>query len=115
MDKSLSSGGNARAVPGTLDGASAAAVVAGGIGALAMGVFVLLSEAGVYAAPALYGPAGGVSGRTTFAVATWLIAWAILHRLWRGRGIGAGPVLATTLVLVALGLLATFPPAWAVF
>ena len=45
----------------------------------------ILNEAGVFTAPAIQAPSGGVSGRRTLAVATWLIAWAILHRPWKGR------------------------------
>ena len=51
-----------------------AAVLAAGIGSFAMGAFVLLNEAGLFAAPTLYGPAGGVTRRTTFATAVWLLA-----------------------------------------
>ena len=58
------------------NGAAMAAALAAGIGAFAMGLFVLLNEAGLFAAPALYGPAGGVTGRTTFATVVWLGAWA---------------------------------------
>jgi hypothetical protein len=90
-----------------------AAFLAAGIGAFATGAFVLLNEAGAFAAPALYGPAGGVSGRTTFAVAAWLVAWALLHRAWRGRSIAGGRVIALSLILTVIGVLATFPPAWA--
>lgn len=100
---------------GALDGPALAAVLAGGIGAFAMGLFVILNEAGVFSAPSLYGPAGGVSGRTTLAAATWFIAWAILHRRWRTRRIEPGRVIAITFALVGLGLLATFPPLWGVF
>ena len=92
-----------------------AAFLAAGIGSLALGVFVILNEAGVLVAPSLYGPAGGVSGRTTFAVVVWLIAWLVAHRLWRDRSLDSGRVLAVTLALIALGLLLTFPPVWGVF
>lgn len=97
------------------NGAEMAAVLGAGIGAFAVGLFVILNESGVFSAPALYGPAGGVSGRTTFAVAVWLISWAVLHRRWKDRRIGESGVINTTLVLVGLGLLATFPPLWSVF
>lgn len=98
-----------------VNGAEMAAVLAAGIGALAVGVFVILNEAGIFSAPGLYGPAGGVSGRTTLAAVTWLIAWGVLHSRWKGRHVDAGRVLNATLVLVGLGLLATFPPLWSVF
>lgn len=97
------------------NGAEMAAVLAAGIGALAVGVFVVLNEAGIFSPPSVYGPAGGVSGRTTFAAVTWLIAWGVLHSRWKGRHVAPGRVLNATLVMVGLGLLFTFPPLWSVF
>ena len=94
------------------NGAALAAFVAAGIGGFAVGFFVILNEAGLFTAPALYGPAGGVSGRTTFAVVAWLIAWAVLHTRWKWREIESQRVHAVTLLLIALGLLLTFPPVW---
>ena len=96
----------------TVNGAAVAAFLAAGIGAFAMGLLVILNEAGLYAAPALYGPAGGVTGRTTFAVLAWLIAWAVLHRRWKERDVASRRVYAITLSLVALGILLCFPPVW---
>ena len=95
------------------NGVALAAFLGAGIGACAMGLIVILGEAGMFAAPALYGPAGGVSGRTTFAVAARLIGWGLLHRQWKGRSIDSRRVFAATLLLIGLGLLATFPPVWA--
>ncbi len=97
------------------NGQALAAFLAAGIGAFAIGMFVILNEAGVFTAPALYGPAGGVSGRTTLGSITWLVAWAILHHRWKDRQLEPGPVHAGTLVLIALGVLFTFPPLWRFF
>ena len=97
------------------NGSAMAAFVGAGIGAFATGLFVILNEAGIFAAPALYGPAGGVSGRTTFAAAVWLVAWALLHNRWKGRDVDSGRGFAITLVLIGLGVLLTFPPLWALF
>ena len=94
------------------NGAALAALLGAGIGALAMGCFVLLHETGLFVAPALYAPAGGVSGRTTFAVVVWLLGWALLHSRWRHRQLESRRVYAVTLVLIGLGLLAVFPPIW---
>ena len=94
------------------NGAAMAAVLGAGIGSFAMGAFVLLNEAGLFAAPALYGPAGGVTGRTTFATVVWLLVWGVLHARWRSRDVVPGPVFGWTVVLVALAILATFPPLW---
>jgi hypothetical protein len=97
------------------NGGAMAAVLAAGIGSLAVGLFVILNEAGVFTAPTLYGPSGGVSGRTTFAAVTWLLAWGILHRRWKDRPVDGGRVFSITVLLVALGLLGTFPPVWGLF
>jgi hypothetical protein len=98
--------------PVEANGAAMASALAAGVGAFAMGLFVVLNEAGVFAAPTLYGPAGGVTGRTTFATLAWLAAWSVLHARWSAREVAAGRILALTLVLIGIGLLGTFPPLW---
>jgi hypothetical protein len=95
-----------------VNGGAMAAFLGGGIGAFTMGAVVLLDEAGIFAAPTLYTPAGGVSGRTTLATIVWLIAWVVLHNRWKAREIAPGRVGAVTLSLIALGVLGTFPPVW---
>jgi hypothetical protein len=101
--------GNREAVA---NGAALASFLGAGIGAFAMGVMVILNEAGLFSAPALYPPAGGVSGRTTFAAVIWLISWAVLHRRWKGRQLESRRARAITLTLIGLGVLLTFPPVW---
>ena len=99
--------------PGSVaNGAALAAFLAAGIGAFAIGFFVIANEAGLFAAPALYGPAGGVTGRTTFAAAVWLIGWALLHRRWKEHQLESRRVYAATLVLIAVGIVLSFPPVW---
>jgi hypothetical protein len=93
-------------------GGALAAVMAAGIGAFAMGIFVIANETGIFVAPSIYGPSGGLSGRSTLAVVAWLIAWGILHARWRERDVAVGRVLTWSLVLVALALIMTFPPVW---
>lgn len=95
-----------------VNGAAMAALLSGAIGACAMGVFVLLHEAAVYSAPALYGPAGGLSGRTTLAVVVWLVSWAVLHYRWRTRDISPLAVGRAAFLLVAAGIIATVPTVW---
>jgi hypothetical protein len=95
------------------NGSAMASVLAAGIGAFAMGLFVILNEAGLFAAPTLYGPAGGVSGRTTLATLLWLAAWGVLHARWRDREIEPGRVFRLTVALIGAGILGTFPPLWA--
>lgn len=93
-------------------GAAMASALAAGVGAFAMGLIVVLNEAGLFAAPALYGPAGCVTGRTAFATLVWLVAWGVLHARWRVREIAPGRVLVLTLILIGVGVLGTFPPMW---
>ena len=96
------------------NGALWAAILASGIGGCAVGLMVILNESGIFAAPTLYGPAGGVSGRTTIAAVIWLVSWSVLHRLWRDREVEGGRVTAIAAVLILLGLVGTFPPVWSV-
>ena len=97
------------------NGAALAAFLAAGIGAFTMGLVVILNETGLFAAPALYAPAGGVSGRTTLATAIWLVTWVVLHHRWKARRLDPRPVHVATTTLVFLGLLLTFPPVWSLF
>lgn len=96
------------------NGVAVAAFLAAGIGAFAVGLIVLLNEMGLIAVPALYQPAGGVSGRTTLAIVVWLGSWAILHFRWKEREVNARRILTAALVLTALGILGTFPPVWSI-
>jgi hypothetical protein len=82
---------------------------------LAVGLMVILIESGIYSAPTLYGPAVGVSGRTTIAAVIWLVSWAVLHRLWRDREVDGRRVTVVAVVLILLGLVGTFPPVWTLF
>lgn len=94
------------------NGAALAAFLAAGVGAFAMGFFVIIHEAGLFSAPALYAPAGGLSGRTTFAIVTWLIGWVALHIRWKKRQIESSRIYTATLLMTALGVLLSFPPVW---
>ncbi len=94
------------------NGSAMASFLGAGIGAFAMGAIVLLNEAGIFGAPTLYAPAGGVTGRTTLATIVWLIAWGVLHSRWKAREIAPRRIYVVTVTLIALGILATFPPVW---
>ncbi len=89
--------------------------MAAGIGAFAVGFFVIVHEAGIYSAPALHAGAGGLSGRSTFAVITWLVAWAVLHHRWKAASPDSVTVLRWTLILTIIGVVLCFPPVWGLF
>jgi hypothetical protein len=106
--------GEGRPVNEVPNGAGIAAFLGAAIGAFALGLIVILGEMGLFTAPTLYGPAGGVSGRTTLAVVVWLVAWGILHIRWKARELSARPAAIAAAILIALSMLATFPPFWGV-
>jgi hypothetical protein len=94
------------------NGPGAAALLAAGIGATALGVFAVLGDMW----PAykklmiFYKPTGPLSGVTTSAVIVWLLAWAILEWRWRQKTVPMGSVAVVACALLVAGLLLTFPP-----
>jgi len=94
------------------NGPGAAAVLAAGVGAAALGVFAVLGDMW----PAFkklmifYKPTGPLSGVTTSAVIVWLLAWAVLEWRWKQKTVRIGRVTVVACVLLVVGLLLTFPP-----
>ncbi len=94
-----------------------AALLASGLGSAVLGVFttVAQSHAGFRALMDIdknLGFAVGVgplSGKTIYAVAAWLLAWAVAGLVMRGRNYNARPFFIATFVLIGIGLLGTFP------
>jgi hypothetical protein len=58
---------------------------------------------------------GPLSGKTIMAVVVWLVAWAVLHVALRGRPYETRRALVVSLVLIALGVLGTFPTFFQLF
>lgn len=94
------------------NGSGAAAILAAGIGSFMVAVFAMLANksAGIKSAMIFYKPTGPLSGVTTCAIVVWLICWFVLALSWRGREVSLGRINATAFILLALGLLFTFPP-----
>jgi len=92
-------------------GPIAAAALAVGIGALVLGFFTTLSEAstGVHDFLEFDADVGPLSGKTIFAVIAYVVSWAGLYAAWRRRSPVLRPILIATVVLIALGVLGTFP------
>jgi fluoride ion exporter CrcB/FEX len=93
------------------EGPAVAALLAVGIGAFVLGLLTTLAEASTTIREwlQLTDAVGPLSGKTTFAVIAWLIAWGVLHLALRERARLTTGVLVATGVLLALGLLGTFP------
>lgn len=94
------------------NGPGAAAILAAGVGALALGVFALAGDASpaIKSALAIWRPTGALSGVSSAAVLVWLAAWFGLFRRWRLREVNLGAVNAAAFAMLIAGLLLTFPP-----
>jgi hypothetical protein len=93
-------------------GPAAAVVLAAGLGSFALGLLSVLtaSSTSVSSMLTLSERAGDLSGVTTAAAVVFSTAWAVLARAWRHADPPLVPVAAAAAVLIALGLLGTFPP-----
>jgi hypothetical protein len=93
------------------EGPIAAAVIASGVGVLALGVFTTLAEMSTSIRNLLniYDPVGPLSGKTVYAVVVWLVAWGVLLRVYRDKGFETRKTLTLALIGIALGTLGTFP------
>jgi len=93
------------------DGPAAAAILASGVGCLVIGVMTTGAEMNASLKTALTwsDPVGPLSGKTLVGVIAWLIVWAILHFLWKGKDVNLRRVYIAALVLIAVGFLFTFP------
>lgn len=92
-------------------GPVAAALLATGIGAFVLGLLTTLSEASadVHDFLEFSEDVGPLSGKTILAVIAYFGSWAILHAVWRRQNPALRPILIATAVLVALGIVGTFP------
>ena len=105
------------AVPSRLEDAErptgpvAAAVLATGIGAFVLGLLTTLNEASTSVHDFLEfdKDVGPLSGKTIIAVIAYVASWAVLHMVWRRQNPALRPILIATVVLIALGVLGTFP------
>lgn len=98
-------------------GPIAAALLAAGVGSSFIGLIVVLGEASTAVSSRLsfYPPTGSLSGKAILTVLVWLLAWTVLHALWSKRDIDLPKAMRLAALLVALGLLGTFPPFFYLF
>jgi len=103
--------------PDRPEGPISAAIIAGGVGALALGVVTTLAEASTSVKDWLEWSkrVGPLSGKTIVAVIVWLAAWGALHLVYRNRPIETRRALIIALALIALGVLGTFPEFFQLF
>lgn len=94
------------------NGAGAAAVVAAGIGALAIAILGIAGDhvPGFGKMMIFYGPTGPLSGVTTTGIVMWLASWGLLDWRWRKKTVSMGAISKVAVALLLAGLLLTFPP-----
>lgn len=99
------------------EGPITAAILAGGIGALTLGAVTTLAEASEpFKEWLTWSEAvGPLSGKVILAVLAWLVAWIMLQVLTGLRPQETRRALILALVLIALGVLGTFPPFFQIF
>ena len=99
-----------------VNGPAAAALLAGGIGSAAMGIITLIYElddkSGFSKSMTWYKPVGGLSGKSSWAIIIFFVAWAILHFVWKDRNTNFARISSLAIALLFVGLIGTFPPVW---
>jgi hypothetical protein len=101
----------------TSAGVAAAAFVAAGVGCAALGLLTTLAEisAGVKNLLNWWDPAGPLAGKSGMAVLIWIASWIVLHMAWKNKPVPARRALRITLVLIAAGVVGTFPTFFEMF
>ncbi len=92
-------------------GPAAALILAGGIAVFCMGLVTTLGEASTTIADGLQwnDRVGPLSGKTLITVIVFAAAWALLTAIWRRANPPLRSITITSAVLIALGLVGTFP------
>jgi hypothetical protein len=92
-------------------GPVAAAFLAAGIGSFVLGLLTTISEASATFADKLnwYNPVGPLSGKTLISVIVFAVSWLLLYLAWRRKEPSPRMVFWVTGLLVAGGVLLTFP------
>lgn len=99
------------------NGPAAAALLAGGIGAVAYGIFIILAE-GIKAVGSTlnwYNPSGNLSGKTGMMIIVWLVSWAVLNNQWKDKDVDFKKYFNLALTLLVVGVLLTVPPVFDFF
>ena len=99
------------------NGPAVAAILSAAIGVFVLGLLTTLSEAStdVHDFLDIKNRVGPLSGKTTFAVAAYLVAWvALVPALWK-RSVPFEKALLVAGVLIAAGFIGTFPEFFTLF
>jgi hypothetical protein len=99
------------------NGPVAAALLAGGLGAATIGVMTVLATASAPIKNALnwWNPAGPLTGLALTGVIVFLVGWLALHLAVRGKNVSFARFATVAFILLAVGLIGTFPPFFDLF
>jgi hypothetical protein len=102
------------------DGPGAAAMLAAGIGVFALGLFTILNEASEglhewFESWEMGRGVGPLAGKTGLTVIVWAVSWIVLALALRGKDVDLRKWVWASLILGALGFVATFPPVFLSF
>jgi hypothetical protein len=101
------------------NGPAAAALLAAGIGSATLGLSTLiyeLNDTSAFAKSMTWvKPVGGLSGKSSLGILAFLVSWAILAYVFKGKETKFGQIAAIALALLIVGLIGTFPPFWHLF
>jgi len=98
-------------------GVAAATLISSGIGAFVLGLMTTgaVVVEGLKGALNWWNPAGSLTGKSSVAVLAWLISWALMNTLWKGKEMDLRKSFIITLVLIGFGVLFTYPPFFEAF
>jgi hypothetical protein len=95
----------------------AAALLAGAIGSAAIGIATVAAEVSSQVAEAFrWSPAvGPLSGNVGVGLIIYFASWIVLHLALRSKNVNFARITTVALVLLAVGILGTFPPFFGLF
>ena len=98
-------------------GPAAAALLAGGIGVFVLGLLTTLNEANtdVHDFLEFWKDVGPLSGKVLIATGAFLVSWVALAPILWMRDVKLNPVVVIAAVLIAAGLVGTFPEFFQLF
>jgi hypothetical protein len=98
-------------------GPAAAAILAGGFASMVLGLVTSLAEGDKGTADALTfsDKVGPLSGKTIITTCVLFASWALLAVVFRRKSPPVRPVLIAAVVMLALGVLGTFPSFFEIF
>ncbi len=102
-----------------VNGPVSAALLAGGIGAAALGLITFafeMNDKSAFAKSLTRNKGvGGLSGKSGLAIIIFFLSWAILHFVWKDKDTNFARISTIAIVLLFIGLIGTFPPVWGLF